>query len=243
MAMRSDWRYGAYSPPASGPSSQSRPSHFRSSISCASKRASLRSRSVSSIRRIMVPAVLRAYSQFTSAVRALPTWSWPVGEGAKRTRTPESGIFESAVTLRCYQDGGKNLGLRPAFPNTQVGVGNAVVPAQAVFVQQNPGVAQHQRGRAQQRGQQTPPPLFSSRNGSIQSHQFQTASPQPKRRAAIHHQQILVTEKQNPRCYQGRDEQLWLRRNFLRDFRGDPSPQSKGSADRNRIHDDRQRSP
>src|SRR5882762_9004848 len=209
MAMRSDWRYGAYSPPASGPSSQSRPSHLRSSISCASKRASLRSRSVSSMRRIIAPPVLRAYSQFTSAVRALPTWSWPVGEGAKRTRTPESGILESAVTLRCYQDSGKNLGLQPAaFPNAQVSVGNPIVPAQAVFVQQNPGVAQHQRGRAQQRGQQTPPPLLSSRNGSIESHQFQMASPHSQRCAAIHHQQILVTEKQNPRRRRGGDQQL-----------------------------------
>ena len=45
-----------------------------------------RSTSVSSMRRMNVPPVPRASSQLNSAVRALPTCSWPVGLGAKRTR-------------------------------------------------------------------------------------------------------------------------------------------------------------
>src|SRR3972149_8713610 len=46
-----------------------------------------RERSVSSIRRIKAPSWCRAKSQLKSAVRAPPTWRWPVGLGAKRTRT------------------------------------------------------------------------------------------------------------------------------------------------------------
>ena len=44
-----------------------------------------RSVSVSSMRRMNVPSWPRASSQLKSAVRALPTWSWPVGLGANRT--------------------------------------------------------------------------------------------------------------------------------------------------------------
>ena len=44
-----------------------------------------RSMSVSSIRRMKVPPWPRANSQLNSAVRALPTCKWPVGDGAKRT--------------------------------------------------------------------------------------------------------------------------------------------------------------
>src|SRR3954465_11998945 len=47
----------------------------------------LRSRSVSSIRSTKVPPVLRAKSQLKSAVRAPPTWRYPVGDGANLTRT------------------------------------------------------------------------------------------------------------------------------------------------------------
>ena len=39
-----------------------------------------------------VPPFCRAKSQLNRAVRALPTWRWPVGEGAKRTRTGEFGV-------------------------------------------------------------------------------------------------------------------------------------------------------
>src|SRR5580698_5717929 len=46
----------------------------------------LRSTSVSSTRRISVPASCFANSQLKSAVRAPPTCRYPVGEGAKRTR-------------------------------------------------------------------------------------------------------------------------------------------------------------
>ena len=44
-----------------------------------------RSASVSSMRRMNVPSLPCASSQLNSAVRALPTWSCPVGLGAKRT--------------------------------------------------------------------------------------------------------------------------------------------------------------
>src|SRR5260370_14200929 len=47
----------------------------------------LRASSVSSIRRTKTPWCWRANSQLYSALRALPTWNIPVGEGAKRTRT------------------------------------------------------------------------------------------------------------------------------------------------------------
>ena len=43
--------------------------------------------SVSSMRRMKVPWLARAKAQLKIAVRAPPTWSLPVGEGAKRTRT------------------------------------------------------------------------------------------------------------------------------------------------------------
>src|SRR5688572_9122552 len=46
-----------------------------------------RSRSVSSSRRMNRPPCLRAHSQLWIAVRILPTWSRPVGAGAKRVTT------------------------------------------------------------------------------------------------------------------------------------------------------------
>ena len=46
-----------------------------------------RERSVSSMRRMNAPPLWRAKSQLKSAVRAPPTCRWPVGLGAKRTRT------------------------------------------------------------------------------------------------------------------------------------------------------------
>src|SRR5213592_2255457 len=58
-----------------------------------------RSASVSSMRRISVPSLPRASSQLNSAVRALPTWSWPVGLGAKRTRM-EFGIVNLEFGMR-----------------------------------------------------------------------------------------------------------------------------------------------
>jgi ribosomal protein L32E len=39
------------------------------------------------MRRRKTPAFLRAKSQLKRAVRAPPTWRYPVGLGAKRTRT------------------------------------------------------------------------------------------------------------------------------------------------------------
>ena len=44
----------------------------------------------------IVPPCRRAKSQLNNAVRALPTWSCPVGEGANRTR-----IEEFEATERC----------------------------------------------------------------------------------------------------------------------------------------------
>src|SRR4051794_33405406 len=45
-----------------------------------------RSTSVSSMRSTSTPPRRRASSQLNSAVRAPPTWRYPVGDGAKRTR-------------------------------------------------------------------------------------------------------------------------------------------------------------
>src|SRR6266478_4167570 len=61
-------------------------SHCRPSKIEVREASVLRSTSVSSTRRIMVPLLWRAYSQLKMKVRALPTWRNPVGEGAKRTR-------------------------------------------------------------------------------------------------------------------------------------------------------------
>src|SRR5580692_10127456 len=79
--------YGPYSPPASGPSSQSRPSQ-RSVPSAEPMYSSVtRDWSVSSIRRTNTPPVWRAKAQSYSAVLMLPTCRSPLGDGAKRTRT------------------------------------------------------------------------------------------------------------------------------------------------------------
>src|SRR3974390_1015026 len=62
------------------------PSQLRAERMPSVHSARLRSVSVSSMRRTKVPPCWRAYSQLNRAVRALPTWKYPVGEGAKRTR-------------------------------------------------------------------------------------------------------------------------------------------------------------
>jgi len=46
-----------------------------------------------------VPPVCRAKSQLKSAVRAPPTWRYPVGDGAKRTRGA-AALEEAAVMVR-----------------------------------------------------------------------------------------------------------------------------------------------
>src|SRR5579864_783263 len=66
-------------------SSHSSPSHFNPSKIELTEASVLRSTSVSSSRRIIVPPLRRAYNQLKMKVRALPTWRNPVGEGAKRT--------------------------------------------------------------------------------------------------------------------------------------------------------------
>ena len=75
-ARRSDCLYSSSQPR----SSQRRPSKME--LSDASV---LRSTSVSSMRRIIVPPLWRAYSQLKMNVRALPMCRNPVGDGAKRT--------------------------------------------------------------------------------------------------------------------------------------------------------------
>src|ERR1017187_9991127 len=75
-ARRSDWRYSSSQPR----SSQRRPSYIE-----VSEASVLRSTSVSSMRRIIVPPLRRAYSQLKMNVRALPMCKKRVGEGAKRT--------------------------------------------------------------------------------------------------------------------------------------------------------------
>src|SRR6266542_2038615 len=87
MSARSVCRY----PAVGGPSSQSRPSHRMASRMRSMYSSVERDRSVSSIRRMKTPPWWRANNQLNRAVRAPPTWRWPVGLGAKRTRTG-SGI-------------------------------------------------------------------------------------------------------------------------------------------------------
>src|SRR5438270_6032728 len=80
-------------------SSQLRPSHFSPSKIELTDASVLRSTSVSSSRKIIVPWFRRAYSQLKTKVRALPTWRNHVGEGAKRTRglTCEGGLRGSDI--------------------------------------------------------------------------------------------------------------------------------------------------
>src|ERR1700722_19087747 len=99
-------------------SSQSRFSHFSPSKMESTEAWVLRSTSVSSSRRIMVPPLWRAYNQLKMNVRALPTCRNPVGDGAKRTRGLTvadgplddalcgKGLLEESVMrnlLRCYE--------------------------------------------------------------------------------------------------------------------------------------------
>mmetsp|Transcript_15232 Transcript_15232/g.43319 ORF Transcript_15232/g.43319 Transcript_15232/m.43319 type:complete len:220 (+) Transcript_15232:1173-1832(+) len=90
--------YGPYSPPTSGPSSHLMPSQARSrSTACSDSRVDL-ALSVSSTRRIIFPPMFFAKSQLKSAVLAPPTCSEPVGDGAKRTRTPPSLVAAAAAS-------------------------------------------------------------------------------------------------------------------------------------------------
>src|SRR5207302_10981798 len=84
-------------PPTSGPSSQWRPSHRRSSSTARYDSSVTRLRSVSSTRSTMTPPLWRAESQLNSAVRALPTWMEPLGAGAKRTRVVTSADYLGAT--------------------------------------------------------------------------------------------------------------------------------------------------
>ena len=77
---------GAYGPPTSGPSSQSRPSQRKPCRIGASAASTLRCWSVSSMRRTYLPPCRRAKSQLNSAVRTPPMCRKPVGLGANRVR-------------------------------------------------------------------------------------------------------------------------------------------------------------
>src|SRR5258708_11875865 len=63
-----------------------------SAMSCSRNRSWLRSRSVSSMRKMNFPPLLRAQRWLKSAVRAFPRCSDPVGLGAKRVMTGVSLI-------------------------------------------------------------------------------------------------------------------------------------------------------
>ena len=78
-----DWKYG--------PSSGAMPSQSSAAMIPSVHSGRLRASSVSSIRRMNVPPCCRTKSQLNSAARALPTWKYPVGEGAKRARGGEVG--------------------------------------------------------------------------------------------------------------------------------------------------------
>ena len=82
-------------PPTSGPSSQSRPSQRMSAMQLRRESAAwLRSTSVSSMRKMKRPPVLRAQRWLKRAVRALPRCREPVGLGANRVMTGESLIAD-----------------------------------------------------------------------------------------------------------------------------------------------------
>ena len=86
-------------PPAARTGDTARPIRDRASASPSKMESSeacvLRSTSVSSMRRIMVPPLWRAYSQLKMNVRALPMWRKPVGDGAKRTLSIEKPSITS----------------------------------------------------------------------------------------------------------------------------------------------------
>src|SRR3954471_2953584 len=98
-----------------GGSSQSRPSQVSPSRMiwvCSSVERAL---SVSSMRSRNLPPSRRAKSQLKSAVRAPPTWRYPVGDGAKRTRAVMhggGGIRTPDRVLRPY-NGLANRRLQP----------------------------------------------------------------------------------------------------------------------------------
>src|ERR1700729_4152562 len=75
-ANRSDCLYSSSQPR----SSQRNPSKME-----LSETSVFRPTSVSSMRRIIVPPLWRAYNQLKIKVLALPMWRYPVGDGAKRT--------------------------------------------------------------------------------------------------------------------------------------------------------------
>src|ERR1017187_8624132 len=83
--------YGPCEPPTSGPSSHVSSSQLSVSRMAASLSGTYRPWSVSSMRSTKLPPVERAASQAKRAVRTLPRWRKPVGEGANRVRMGATG--------------------------------------------------------------------------------------------------------------------------------------------------------
>src|SRR5262245_56858878 len=69
------------------------PSQARSSAIAAANSGLERSASVSPSRRMKVPFARSDTSQLSSAVRALPIWRYPVGDGAKRTIGADMALY------------------------------------------------------------------------------------------------------------------------------------------------------
>eukprot|EP00966_Prymnesium_polylepis_P073966 1716429-Prymnesium_polylepis.1 len=124
VVIRSDWRYGPLGPSTSGPSSQSSPSQRRSCSTLCSDSRVLRAVSVSSTRMMKSPLCCFAASHAKSAVRAPPTCSEPVGEGAKRVRTRPSAFMRQRTGTRCAE--------RAALVANAIGCAGAVAASRVV---------------------------------------------------------------------------------------------------------------
>src|ERR1039458_6451662 len=94
--------YGPCEPPTSGPSSHVSSSQLSVSRMAASLSGTYRPWSVSSMRSTKLPPVERAASQAKRAVRTLPRWRNPGGEGANRVRM---GATRRGSALREEEDG------------------------------------------------------------------------------------------------------------------------------------------
>src|ERR1019366_8617560 len=94
--------YGPCEPPTSGPSSHVSSSQLSVSRMAASLSGTYRPWSVSSMRSTKLPPVERAAGHAKRAVRTLPRWRNPVGEGANRVRM---GATRRGSALREEEDG------------------------------------------------------------------------------------------------------------------------------------------
>src|SRR5438132_4994907 len=75
----------------------------------------LRDWSVSSMRSTNAPLFFRAQSQLNNAVRAPPMCRYPVGEGAKRTRTSDIGVIQrrSNGVMHLFSDSASHYSSTP----------------------------------------------------------------------------------------------------------------------------------